>query len=66
MTGFDLLAKRLGFNKDTGKDVSDIVRKAARRADVPAEPVGTIRGEDMLDNLSEPRRKRTCPASMRR
>lgn len=52
MTSFDLLAKRLGFNKDTGKDVTDVVRKAAKRAGVPAEPVGTIRGEDMLDNLA--------------
>jgi hypothetical protein len=33
--------------------VTDVVRKAARKADVPAEPVGTVRGEDMLDNLAE-------------
>jgi hypothetical protein len=51
MTGFDLLAKRLGFNRDTGKDASEVVRKAADRADVPAEPVGTMRGEDILDDL---------------
>jgi hypothetical protein len=53
MTGFDLLARRLGFTRDTGKDASEVVRKAARRADVPAEPVGTVRGEDMLDSLAE-------------
>jgi uncharacterized protein YbaP (TraB family) len=52
ITGFDLLARRLGFTRDTGKDVTDVVRKAARRADVPAEPVGTVRGEDMLDSLA--------------
>ena len=51
MTGFDLLAKRLGFNRDTGADATEVVRKAADRADVPAEPVGTIRGEDILDDL---------------
>ena len=51
MTGFDLLTKRLGFNRDSGKDATEVVRKAADRADVPAEPVGTIRGEDMLDDL---------------
>jgi uncharacterized protein YbaP (TraB family) len=51
MTGFDLLAKRLGFNRDSGKDATDVVRKAAARADVPAEPVGTLRGEDILDGL---------------
>jgi uncharacterized protein YbaP (TraB family) len=53
MTAFDLLARRLGFNRDTGKDASEVVRKAADRADVPAEPVGTVRGEDMLDSLAE-------------
>ncbi|WP_256839609.1 TraB/GumN family protein [Sphingopyxis sp. KK2] len=51
MTAFDLLAKRLAFNRDTSDDASDIVRKAANRADVPAQPVGEVRGEDMLDNL---------------
>jgi uncharacterized protein YbaP (TraB family) len=53
MTAFDLLTRRLGFNRDTGKDAGDVVRKAARRAGVPAEPVGTVRGEDLLDSLSE-------------
>lgn len=53
ITSFDLLARRLGFNRDTGKDASDVVEKAARRAKVAAEPVGTIRGEDMLDSLAE-------------
>lgn len=51
MTAFDLLAKRLGFNRETGDDATEVVRRAARRADVPAEPVGTMRGEDILDDL---------------
>ena len=51
MTAFDLLSKRLAFNRDTSDDASDIVRKAASRADIPAEPVGEVRGEDMIDNL---------------
>lgn len=53
ITAFDLLTRRLGFSRDTGKDASDVVEKAARRAKVPAEPVGTIRGKDMLDSLAE-------------
>ncbi len=53
MTSFDLLARRLGFIRDTGKDASDVVEQAARKAKVPAEPVGTLRGEDMLDSLAE-------------
>lgn len=51
MIAFDLLSKRLRFNRDTGIDATDVVRKAANRAKVPTEPVGTVRGEDMLDNL---------------
>lgn len=53
ITAFDLLARRLDFDDDTGKDVTDIVKKEARRADVPTEPVGTVRGEDMLDSIAE-------------
>jgi uncharacterized protein YbaP (TraB family) len=51
MTAFDLLSKRLAFNRDTADDAADVVRKAADRADVAAQPVGEVRGEDMLDNL---------------
>jgi uncharacterized protein YbaP (TraB family) len=51
MTAFDLLSKRLAFNRDTAVDASDVVRKAARRAGIPSRPVGEVRGEDMLDNL---------------
>lgn len=51
MTAFDLLSKRLSFNRDTADDASDVVRRAARQAKVPARPVGEVRGEDMLDNL---------------
>lgn len=51
MTAFDLLSKRLAFNRDTADDASDVVRKAARQSKIPAQPVGEVRGEDMLDNL---------------
>lgn len=51
MTAFDLLSKRLSFNRDTSDDASDVVRKAARHAKIPTQPVGEVRGEDMLDNL---------------
>ena len=51
MTAFDLLSKRLSFNKDTADDASDVVRRAARQAKIQAQPVGEVRGEDMLDNL---------------
>lgn len=51
MTAFDLLSKRLAFNRDTADDATDVVRKAARQAKIPTRPVGEVRGEDMLDNL---------------
>ena len=51
MAAFDLLSKRLSFNKDTADDASDVVRKAARQSKIPTQPVGEVRGEDMLDNL---------------
>lgn len=51
MTAFDLLSKRLAFNRDTAEDASDVVHKAARGAKIPTQPVGEVRGEDMLDNL---------------
>jgi hypothetical protein len=62
ISGFDLLTRRLRFNRDTGDDATDVVRQAARRADVPAEPVGTVRGEDMLDGLAaaDPRTHVPC------
>ncbi|MBA3940701.1 MAG: TraB/GumN family protein [Sphingopyxis sp.] len=51
MTAFDLLSKRLAFNKDITDDASDVVRKAARQSKIPTRPVAEVRGEDMLDNL---------------
>lgn len=51
MVAFDLLSKRLAFKRDTTDDASDVVRKAADRANIPTRPVGEVRGEDMLDNL---------------
>ncbi|MGB3165234.1 MAG: TraB/GumN family protein [Alteraurantiacibacter sp.] len=62
LTSYDLLSRRLGFTRDTGRDASDVVRRAARRADIDAEPVDTLRGEDLLDNLAEadPRDHLSC------
>ena len=53
MTSFDLLARRLDFDDETTDDATDVVRKAARRADVPIERPERFRGEDLLDNLAE-------------
>lgn len=53
MTGFDLLARRLDFDDDTVKDATDIVKKAANKADVPIQRPERFRGEDLLDNLAD-------------
>lgn len=53
MTSFDLLARRLDFDDETTDDATDVVRKAADRADVPITRPERFRGEDLLDNLAE-------------
>lgn len=53
MTSFDLLARRLDFDDDTTKDATEVVRKAAKRADVPITRPERFRGEDLLDDLAE-------------
>ncbi len=52
MTSFDLLARRLDFDDETTKDATDIVRKAADKADVPIIRPERFRGEDLLDDLA--------------
>ncbi|MDM7955760.1 TraB/GumN family protein [Blastomonas sp.] len=52
MSSFDLLARRLDFDRDTTDDATDIVQKAARRADIPIVRPERFRGEDLLDNLA--------------
>jgi len=53
MTSFGLLRNELRLGRDTGDDASDVVEKAAGKADVPTTRAGTLRGEDILDNLAE-------------
>jgi hypothetical protein len=62
MTAYDLLSKRLAFDHDTSDEASEVVRKAAGKANVPFKPVGLIRGDDMLDNLfaAEPQSHIAC------
>ncbi|WP_347304208.1 TraB/GumN family protein [Croceibacterium sp. TMG7-5b_MA50] len=52
MSAFDLLARRLDFDDNTTDDATDVVRKAADRADVPIQRPDRFRGEDLLDNLA--------------
>jgi TraB/PrgY/gumN family len=53
LTSFEMLRKELRFNRDTGDDASDVVSKAADKANVPVTRAGTLRGEDIIDNLAD-------------
>ncbi|WP_373487372.1 TraB/GumN family protein [Blastomonas sp.] len=52
MSSFDLLARRLDFDNSTTDDATDIVEKAAKRADIPILRPERFRGKDLLDNLA--------------
>lgn len=52
MTSFDLIQDRAGFRAGReGQDAVDVVRRAARQARIEARPVGTVRGDEMVDSL---------------
>lgn len=53
LTSFEMLRKELRFNRDTARDVSDVVKDAAEKADVPIARAATLRGEDIIDNLAD-------------
>ncbi|MET4132593.1 uncharacterized protein YbaP (TraB family) [Porphyrobacter sp. MBR-155] len=52
-TSFEMLRKELRFNRDTADDASDVVSKAADKANVPTTRAATLRGEDIIDNLAD-------------
>ncbi|MDI1328361.1 MAG: TraB/GumN family protein [Brevundimonas sp.] len=50
--GFDLMQDKAGYRSGrTGDDAMDVIRRAARRARVPVRPVGTVRGDELIDSL---------------
>ncbi|HSF11895.1 MAG TPA: TraB/GumN family protein [Erythrobacter sp.] len=53
LTSFEMLRKELRFNRDTGDDASEVVSKAADKANVPTTRAATLRGEDIIDNLAD-------------
>ncbi|MEM8726087.1 MAG: TraB/GumN family protein [Pseudomonadota bacterium] len=53
MTSFDMLARRIDFDDETTDDATDVVRKAARKADIPISRPERFRGEDLLDDLAD-------------
>ncbi len=50
--GFDLMQDKAGYTgRRGGDDAMDVIRRAARRARVDARPVGTVRGDELIDSL---------------
>ncbi len=47
---FDLLQDKAGFRR-SGRDVEDVVRRAARGERIKGESVGFVRGDEIVDNL---------------
>jgi len=50
MLGFDLTRDKAGY-RGGGDDAEDVVRQSARRARIEGETVGTVRGDEIVDNL---------------
>jgi hypothetical protein len=50
--GFDLMQDKAGYTgRRGGDDAMDVIRRAARRARVSVRPVGTVRGDELIDSL---------------
>lgn len=52
LLGFDLMQDKAGYARQRGgEDATQVIRRAARRARVPVRPVGTVRGDELIDSL---------------
>lgn len=50
--GLDLLRDRAGYTgRRGGDDAMDVIRRAARRGRIEIRPVGTVRGDELVDSL---------------
>lgn len=49
---FELMREKAGYTGQRGgEDATDVIRRAARRARVQVRPVGTVRGDEMIESL---------------
>jgi len=50
--GFDLMQDKAGYSRRRdGVSATDVIRRAAREARVPVRPVGTVRGDELIESL---------------
>ena len=61
MLGIDLLQEKAGYDRG-GRDAVDVVRGVSRRARTPGQPVGIVRGDELVDSLisAEPSTHAPC------
>ena len=52
LVGVQLMRDKAGYQASrSGDDVMDVIRRAARRSRVPVRPVGTVRGDEVVESL---------------
>jgi len=50
--GLDLMQDKAGYSRRRdGVSATDVIRRAAREARVPVRPVGTVRGDELIESL---------------
>ncbi|RZJ04500.1 MAG: TraB/GumN family protein [Brevundimonas sp.] len=50
--GFDLMQDKAGYGQGrTADDATEVVRRAGRKARITIRPVGTVRGDDIVESL---------------
>lgn len=60
--GFDLMQDKAGYGRrGEGDDAVDVIRRAARRGRVAIRPVGTVRGDELVESLIEAPQSRHVP-----
>lgn len=47
----DLMSDKAGYERGRTRNAADVIKKVARDAGIPVRPVGTVRGDEIIDNL---------------
>lgn len=47
----DLMSDKAGYERGRTRNATDVIRKVARDARIPVRPVGTVRGDEIVDSL---------------
>jgi uncharacterized protein YbaP (TraB family) len=47
----DLMSDQAGYERGRTRNATDVIKKVARDARIPVRPVGTVRGDEIVDSL---------------